>query len=58
MKNTLNIKYKIIVGNLQNVKYSTDSKDLSKISVKFYKNADAQKLQIIVENKGKSGIYL
>jgi hypothetical protein len=43
MKNNINIKYKKS-NILQTVKYSTDfnSKDLSIISVKFYKNADAQ----------------
>ena len=44
MKNNINIKYKKS-NILQTVKYSTDSnsKDLSIISVKFYKNVDAQK---------------
>ncbi len=59
------------VNNVCHVKYSTDSNspskargDLSKVSVakrtrrvKFYENADAQKLQILVEKKGKPGIY-
>ncbi len=45
--------------NNMNVKYSTDSnsKDLSKIAIKFYENADTQKLDIIRDNKDKSGIY-
>jgi hypothetical protein len=50
-------------GYFQTVKYSTDSnvkngKDFSLVSIKFYKNADTLKLQILAENKGKSGIYL
>lgn len=42
------------------VKYSTTSrasKDLSNISPKFYENADTQKLEILMENQNKSGIY-
>jgi len=49
-----------LVDNLslsRNVKFSTDSKDLSVISAKFYKNTDTQKLQILVENQGKAGVY-
>ena len=61
-----NFKIKASAKNsLQIVKYSTTplkgggtSKDLSIISVKFYENADAQKLQILADNKGKSGVYL
>jgi hypothetical protein len=61
------MKNKVVVGNLQNVKYSTtapsgggasNSKDLSVISAKLYANVDYQKLEILTENKGKSGIYL
>ena len=48
------------------VKYSTDSnvkngRDLPLVPIKFYKNTDALKLQILAENKGKSprgAIYL
>lgn len=48
-------------GSRDKRKYSTiseASEDLSNIPVKLYENADTQKLEILKENKKKSGIYL
>jgi hypothetical protein len=45
------------VGDPEKSSTDSNSKDLSIISVKLYKNASTQKLSILRDNRNKSGIY-
>jgi hypothetical protein len=58
--NSLGIMNHSAVNNLGKQYFSTSSSpnDPQIVPEKFYENADSQKLDILVENKGKSGIYM
>jgi len=49
---SINLSFSALSVNVKN--YSTNS---SVVPVKIYRNADLDKLQIIKEGKGKSGVY-
>ena len=44
--------------HLQSCNYSTVDSNNKKVPIKTYADADVQKLEILKENRGKSGVYI